>query len=181
MKRIFRLLLLGGLVGLGVWLWIYLHPTPQEAIRRQLAALAEAASFEEGEGLVVKAAGAQKLAGFFAPQVIMNIEPRGIFAEEVARAEIAERAFQLRSFPDIESFKVKVLDPVITLGADNKSAIVELTIHAETAGERHLIVQEMKFTMKEVDEEWYIFRVETVRTLNQRAPLAPELEIAPAG
>jgi hypothetical protein len=74
-----------------------------------------------------------------------------------------------------------VLDPVITLGADNKSAIVELTIHAETAGERHLIVQEMKFTMKEVDEEWYIFRAETVRTLNQRAPLAPELEIAPAG
>jgi hypothetical protein len=66
MKLIFRLLLLGGLVGLGVWLWIYLHPTPQEAIRRQLAALAEAASFEEGEGLVVKAAGAQKLAGFFA-------------------------------------------------------------------------------------------------------------------
>jgi hypothetical protein len=180
MKLLFRLLLLGGLLGLGVWLWIYLHPTPQEAIRRQLVNLAEAASFENGEGLVARAAASQKLASFFAAHVIMNIEPRGIFGEEVDRTEIAERAFQLRSFPDIDSFKVKILDPVITLGADNKSAIVELTIHAETVGERHLIVQEMKFMMKEVDDEWYIFRVETVRTLNQRAPLAPEIEMSPA-
>jgi hypothetical protein len=32
-------------------------------------------------------------------------------------------------------------------------------------------VQEMKFTMKEVEGAWLIVRVETVRTLNQR--LAP--------
>jgi hypothetical protein len=179
MKIFFRVIVLAGLLALGVWLWIYYHPTPQEAIRRQLANLAEAASFEKGEGLVTRAAASQKLAGFFAPNVMMNIEPRGIFADEVTRAEIAERAFQLRSFPDIESFKVKVLDPVITLGADKKSAIVELTIHAETAGERHLIVQEMKFMMKEVDDEWYILRVETVRTLN-RAPLLPGFESPPA-
>jgi hypothetical protein len=179
MKIAFRLVLLGVLVGLGVWLWLYFHPSPQEAIRRHLAKLAEAASFDKGEGLVTRAAAAQKLAGFFAAQVIMNIEPRGIFPEEAARTDIAERAFQLRSFPDFNSFKVKILDPVITLGADNKSAIVELTIHAETAGERHLIVQEMKFTMKEVDDEWFIVRVETVRTLN-RAPASPATKTAPA-
>lgn len=172
MKIAFRISVLAVLIGLGVWLWIYLHPTPQEAIRRQLASMAEAVSFEKGEGLVTRAVSAQKIASFFAAQVIMNIEPQGIFGEEVARAEIAERAFQLRSFPDIDSFKVKILDPVITLGADEKSAIVELTVHAETAGERHLIVQEMKFTMKEVDDEWFIVRVETVRTLN-RAPVVP--------
>jgi hypothetical protein len=172
MKIAFRIGVLAVLIGLGVWLWIYFHPSPQEAIRRQLAKLGEAVSFEKGEGLVTKAASAQYVASFFAPQVIMNIEPRGIFGEEAERSEIAERAFQLRSFPDIDSFKVKILDPVITLGADNKSAIVELTIHAETVGERHLIVQEMKFTMKEVDEEWFIVRVETVRTLN-RAPVLP--------
>lgn len=175
MKIAFRIGVLAVLIGLGVWLWIYLHPTPQEAIRRQLAKLAEAVSFEDGEGLVARAVSAQKIASFFAAQVIMNIEPQGIFGEEVARGEIAERAFQLRSWPDIESFKIKILDPVITLGADEKSAIVELTFHAETAGERHLIVQEMKFTMKEVDEEWFIVRVETVRTLN-RAPVVPTRE-----
>jgi len=172
MKIVFRLVVLAVLIGLGVWLWNYLNPTPQEAIRRQLAQLAEATSFEKNEGLVPRAAAAQKVASFFAAHVMMNIEPRGIFGEDVARAEIAERVFQLRSIPDIESFKVKILDPVITLGADQKSAIVELTIHAETEGERHLIVQEGKFTMKEVDGEWFIVRVETVRTLN-RAPTLP--------
>lgn len=170
MKLTFRIVLLAVILGLGVWIWIYLHPTPEEAIRRQLKKLAEAVSFEGGEGLVTRAVAAQKVASFFAAQVIMNIEPRGIFGEDVGRAEIADRALRLRSLPDISSFKVKVLDPVITLGADRKSAIVELTIHAETVGEKHLVVQEMKFTMKEVEDDWLIVRVETVRTLN-RAPV----------
>jgi hypothetical protein len=64
---------------------------------------------------------------------------------------------------------VQCLDPVVTLGADRKSAIVELTIRAETAGDKYLVVQEMKFTMREVEGEWLILRVDTVKTLN-RAP-----------
>lgn len=179
MKLVFRILIPAVLIGLGVWLWIYLNPSPQEAIRRQLAGLAKVASFEEREGLVSRASSAQKLAGYFAAEVTMNIEPRGIFPEQVSRVEISEQAFYLRSQKGIRSFKVKILDPVITLGADNKSAIVELTLHAESEGEKHLLVQEMKFMMRAVEDDWLIIRLETVRTLN-RAPAQRPLELFPA-
>lgn len=172
MKIVIRVIVYAALVGTGIWLWWYFHPSPQEAIRRQLAQLAVTASYKGSEGLVTRAAAAQKLAGFFAKQVYMNIEPNGIFDEETGRQEIAERVFHFRSLADIHSLEVKILDPVITMGADNRSAIVELTVNAETAGERHLIVQEMKFTMKKVEREWLIIRAETVRTLN-RAPAQP--------
>lgn len=179
MKLTYRILVPLILIGLGVWWWIYLHPSPEEAIRRQLAGLAAEASFVEREGLVSRATSAQKLAGYFATEVTMNIEPHGLFPEQISRREISEQAFYLRSQKEIHSFKVKILDPVITLGADNKSAIVELTLHAETEGEKHLIVQEMKFTMRAVDDDWLIIRLETVRTLNRATPPRP-LELFPA-
>lgn len=179
MKWILRLLLPVVLISLGVWLWIYLHPSPEEAIRRQLNKLAAAASFESSEGLIGRAAGAQKLAGFFAAEVSLNMEPRGIFPEQISRVEISEQALYLRSQKEIHSFKVKILDPVITLGGDDKSAIVELTLHAETEGEKHLIVQEMKIMMRAVEDDWLIVRMETVRTLNRAAPPHP-LDLFPA-
>ena len=46
---------------------------------------------------------------------------------------------------------------------------MELTLRAESAGDQYLVVQEMKFTLRKVDGEWLILRVETVKTLN-RAP-----------
>lgn len=59
MKWTLRIVLPAILIGLGVWLWFYLHPSPQEAIRRQLKGLAEVASFEAGEGLISRASAAQ--------------------------------------------------------------------------------------------------------------------------
>jgi hypothetical protein len=171
MKWTLRIALLALLLGLGAWLWFYLHPSPQEAIRRQLNGLAEAASFEAGEGLIGRASASQRVAGYFATEVTMNIE--------ISRVEIAEQALYLRMQKGIRSFKVKILDPVITMGADNKSAIVEVTLHAETEGEKHLIVQEMKFMMRAVEDDWLILRMETVRTLN-RAPVLRPIELFPA-
>ena len=168
MKIAIRVALLAALIGGGIWLWMYFHPSPEEAIRRRLAQLAEEVSFRSDEGMVAKALHAQKLAGIFAREVSLTIDlPEISSHESMSRDEISKFALALRSY--FRSLKVLCLDPVITLGADRKSAIVELTIRAETAGDKYLVVQEMKFTMKEVDGEWLILRVETVKTLN-RAP-----------
>ena len=40
-------------------------------------------------------------------------------------------------------------------------------------------MQEMKFTMRAVDDDWLIIRLETVRTLNRATPPRP-LELFPA-
>lgn len=166
MKLFLRVFVFAGLIGTGVWLWLYFHPSPQEAIRRQLDQLAAAACFEGPEGLVATGVAASKFASFFAEEVRMNIEPRGFFEEEAARSDIAQFCAALRTRAGIRSLQVKFFDPVITLGTNNESAVVEVTVNAETAGERHLIVQELKLTMKQVDKKWLIVRVETVRTLN---------------
>jgi len=113
-------------------------------------------------------AAAQRVADFFAPQITLNINPPGIFLDEISRAEIAQQVGILRSHPEIGSFKLTFLDPVITLGADQRSAIVEVTMNAEADEERHLAVQEVRLTMREIDGDWVICRIETVRTLNQR-------------
>lgn len=171
MKIAIRILLLAALIGGAVWLWMYFHPGPEQAIRRRLADVAREVSFASGEGLVARAAHAQKLASYFGREVSLMIDVPEFSAHEgISRDELAQIALMLRSSPYFNSLKVQCLDPVITLGADRKSATVELTIRAETAGDKYLVVQEMKFTMKEVDGEWLILRVDTVKTLNQAPP-----------
>lgn len=174
MRWIIRGVVLSILIGTGIWLWGYFHPSPQEAIRRQLTELAEAASFKSPEGLVGAAAAANKFAGFFAKDVSMNIEPRGFFETETTRADIAQIVTAFRTRAGVQSLEVKFFDPVITLGAGDDRAIVEVTVNAEAAGERHLMVQELKLTLKLVEKKWLIIRVETVRTLNQAPHPLPE-------
>ncbi len=167
MKLAIRLALLAIAIGLGTWLWIYLHPTPLEAVRRQLVALAKCATLEKREGNISAGLRANEFSEFFGRDVALNMEPHAIFPDSIERSEIAKVMLTIRT--TYRSLDVKILDPVITVGADQKSAIVELTVNVAGDGDRHLLVQEMKFTMKEVDGNWLIIRVETVRTLN-RAP-----------
>jgi hypothetical protein len=171
MKLAIRLILLAIASGLCVWLWIYLHPTPQEAIRRQLVALAKCATLEKREGNVPATLRADEFSEFFGREVALNLEPRAVFADSIERSEIARGVFAIRT--TYRSLDVKIFDPVITIGADQKSAIVELTVNVAGDGDRHLLVQEMKFTMKEVDGNWQIIRVETVKTLNRAPGVAP--------
>lgn len=177
MKLAIRLLLLAIAIGLCVWLWIYLHPTPQEAIRRELVALGKTATLEKREGNIAAGLRANEFSEFFGREVALNMEPRAVFPDSVERSEIARVMLNIRT--SYGSLEVKILDPIITVGADQKSAIVELTVNVAGDDDRHLLVQEMKFTMKEVDGNWQIIRVETVKTLN-RAPkiVPPETSLA---
>lgn len=168
MKLALRIVLLATVVALGLWLWLYFHPSPEAAVRRRLAEVARAASYTEPGGLIARAARAQKLAGYFTPEVSIVIDLPGQSRHEAAsRDDIMRNALGMRAY--IQSLKVSLLDPDITIGADKKSALVDLTLRAETPGDQYLIVQEIKCTLREVDGEWLILRVETVRTLN-RAP-----------
>ena len=125
-------------------------------------------SYKEPGGLIARAANAQKLAGYFAPEIAIRIDlPDQSRHEAASRDEIMRIAMSLPI--RFRSFKVEILDPDILLGADQKSAIVDLTLRAGTAGDQYLVAQEIKCTMRQVDGEWIILRVDTVNTLN-RAP-----------
>lgn len=171
MRLAIRLVFIALAIGLCTWLWIYLHPTPQEAIRRRLGELAKSATLEKREGNISAGLRADEFSGFFGREVALNMEPRALFPDSIERSEIAKVILTIRT--TYRSLDVKIIDPVITVGADQKSAIVELTVNVASDGDRHLLVQEMKFTMKDVDGNWQIIRVETVKTLNRAPKITP--------
>src|SRR3954471_23038770 len=77
MQKSFRILLAAALIGLGVWGWFLLFPSPEKVIRSRLNSLAKAASSEPAEGNIAKAYNLQKLPDYFTTDVELNIEARG--------------------------------------------------------------------------------------------------------
>jgi hypothetical protein len=164
MKNATRIAVLAVLAGLGVWLWVYLHPSPEVAIRRRLAEVARTVSFSGKEDMISRAAHAQQFADYFGREVTLHIElPERTQHEAASRDEIAKTYLWLRW--NFRTFKVDFLDPNITLGSDKKTATLDVTVRAATTSEKYFIVQELRLTMRETDGEWLILRVETVKTL----------------
>jgi hypothetical protein len=160
MKIVFRIVLITALAMLGVWLWTVLFPSPEKIIRRRLTELARTASISIGEGDLARLAAARRLAGFFSTNVEVNVDLPGLARQNIMdRDEITQAAMIAHTrtvkFPDIS----------VTLAPGRQSAMVDLTVEADVPGEQSPLVQEMKFTLKKIDGEWLIIRVETVRTL----------------
>ncbi|MFZ1073189.1 MAG: hypothetical protein WAO21_07110 [Verrucomicrobiia bacterium] len=165
MKIVFRFFFLAALVALGVWLWFVLFPSPERIIRARLTLLARTGSFTSGETYLAKLAITQRLAGYFATNVEVNIDvPGRVQHTFVGRDEIQQAAFAART--SLSGLKVQFPDINVTVAADKQSAVADLTVEANVAGDRDSIVQEMKFTFRQTDGEWLITRIETVRTLS---------------
>ena len=164
MKIIFRIGLLAIFVAAGVWLWTIFFPGPEKIIRHRLAEIARLASFNPNENPLAALGGAQKLAGLCNPnlQVLLaapiNAQHTFENREEIAQSDLAARS----AFGG--SLKVEFVDPIVTLAPDKQSAVADLTARIQTSAD--LIVQEIKFTLQKVDGQWFVTRVETVRTFS---------------
>jgi hypothetical protein len=64
------------------------------------------------------------------------------------------------------SLKVEFPDMSITVGPDKLSAVADVVVQVQAAGDKDYYVQEMKFTFQKIGGDWLITRVETVRTLS---------------
>ena len=164
MKIVLRLLTLAALAALGVWLWTLLFPSPEKIIRSRLTNVARTVSFAPQEGMLARAASAQKLAGYFALQTEVSIDLPGREQHDFAgRDEIAQAALLARN--RFRALQVEFLDVQVSLAPDQQSAVVNLTAKARAADEKDFFVQEMKFTLKKTDGDWLISHVETIKTL----------------
>ena len=165
MKMLLRLLLLAALIAAGVWLWTIIFPGPEKIIRKRLAQAASEASFKSGENPLTSAARAETLAGFFSTNVELNINlPEHGPHNLTGRDEIIQVAAGARSLAG--SLKVELPDMNITVGPDKLSAVADVVVQVQTAGNKDFYVQEMKFTFQKIGGDWLITRVETVRTLS---------------
>ncbi|MGD0087543.1 MAG: hypothetical protein ABSC24_10495 [Verrucomicrobiota bacterium] len=177
MKIVLRVLSVAALVAVGVWLWTVLFPSPEKVIRQRLATVAKRASFAPDEGTLARLADAESLAGYFSTNVEIDLDVPGRLQHTIlGRDEITQTAVAARS--TVSGLSVKFLDVTVTLGPDKQSAVADFTVEARVGGEPDLIVQEMKFTLRKIDGQWLITRVETIRTLsilNLELPRAPSI------
>jgi chemotaxis response regulator CheB len=160
-----RLLLFATFAALGVWAWVALHPSPEEIIRKQLQGVARAVSFGPGEGYLAKLAGAERLADFFSTNVEVRLDVPGRQEHTLAsREEIQQEALAARAAAG--SLSVTFPDVAVVVDAGGASAVADLTLQAKVGGQPDLIVQEMKFTLRKINSQWLIVKVETLRTLS---------------
>ena len=162
MKMALRLVLLAALIAAGFWLWTILFPSPENIVRRRLAQAASEASFKSGENPLVSAARAETLAGFFSTNVELNINlPEHGQHNYVGGTEIMQAAAGARA--EFSSLKVEFPDMNVTVSPDKLSAVADVTMKVQAAGQKDFNVQEMKFTFQKIGGDWLITRVETVR------------------
>jgi len=184
MKLIRRSLALLALLALALWLWSMLFPSPEKVIRKQLAGVAEAASFAGNEGPLAQAANIAALVAYFSADTQVTFDAPGHGQQILTgRNEIQLAASGARSA--VRSLAVEFLDVNVTLSADKLTATVDLTAKAKVSADRNFFVQELKFVLKKINNKWLIVRVETVKTLSRvEVPFLGEVrggfaEIAP--
>lgn len=159
-----RLGLLTGLLALGFWGWRILFPGPVQVIHRRLNELAQAASIAPNESPVARLYNAQKLAGFFTPDVEVTLDMHGYSPHTLSgRDKLIEAATGARSV--VGSLTIKLVDIHVTVGGDKQSALVNLTAKVNLPGESAPQPQELKVEFKKDGGQWLIDRAETVRPL----------------
>jgi len=164
-KWVIRVILVAAIVGVGVWLWGVFFPSPEHVIRKRLNELTQAVSFSSNEGSLAKAMNAERLTGFFSPDVEITVDVPGHSQQTLhGRDEVLQAGMAARALAG--SLNVEFLDVNVTLAPDKMSAVVNLTAKGRAGSEKDLLVQELKLMMKKVKRDWLILQVETVKTLS---------------
>ena len=166
MKIVLRLIVAIALVALGVWLWTILFPSPEKVIRKQLAKLAQDASFSQNENDLVKMADAQSVADFFTDNVEVNITAPG-HEQEMLTGKGEIRTAALASRQQASALDVKFPDVNVTVAPDRNSATADVTVDAMVSGERDAVIQELKITFQKIDGHWLISKMETVEGVSK--------------
>ena len=168
MKKWFlRIVFLAVLLGVGIWVWGILFPNPERAIRKRLAEVAQAASFTAKESPAAQAMNSQRLTTFCTADIEIVVELPGAGRHTVSgHDELFQGAMGARTLA--AGLNVTFVDVSVTVAPDNQTAVAILTAKGHVPGDKDLLAQEMKFTLKKVGRSWYIQRIETVKTLSQK-------------
>lgn len=171
MQKYIRLVGAVALIGLGVWLWSVLFPSPEKAIRSLLHTLARNVSFSMQESVISRGFKVEKAAGFFTASAEISLDLRGVERFEFAsREEISQALMAVAN--NTSAVKVEFLDINVSLDPDGQTAKANLTGKWTVPGDRDLNAQEFNFFLRKESGTWLIYRIETVKTLSQIAPHA---------
>jgi hypothetical protein len=159
-----RLVLLGAAVAVVVWGWWTFFPSPERVMRKRLLTLAQLASIAPNEAPLARLANSQKLVSLCLPEVELAVDVPGRSLSTInGRDDLLQAVVMARS--TLSGLNVEFFDIEVTLDADRQSAVANLTAKAKVPGDRDFYIQELKFVFKKVGSQWFIRRIETVKTL----------------
>ncbi len=164
MKLIVRLMLLAGLIALVLWSWDFFFPTPQKVIEKHLVKLARLASFSSTDGNFKRLADTERIGSLLARNIHVVLDvPGGRGQTFDNREELLQAVMAARS--SVKNLQAQFTDIGIILNPDRRSAVALLTVKAKVGGEPDLLVELLKFTFQNTNDDWLITGLETVRPL----------------
>jgi len=141
-----------------LWLGLKLWPNDERLIRKQLAALAQTASIRPKESALARLANANKLVEFFTPDVTAQIEGTDIAVND--RKDLREAVLAAQA--NLHQADIHLVDIHIRFPPEKSPAIVYLTAVAHLDGQTNAFAGDLKLTLKKVERQWLIFRVESL-------------------
>jgi hypothetical protein len=163
MKWIVRLIGLAALAGLLWWGGRTFFPSDERRILKLLNGIAATVSVPAEGKMVGGILAADRLKGYFTPEVEIAVEVPGETSFHLTgREELAQAYMVART--QYRGLKVEFFDVQVALAPDSGSAVADLTARARRAsGELH--VQEMRMNLVRRDGEWQVQRIETTRSI----------------
>jgi hypothetical protein len=164
MKLALRLALFAAAVGLGLWLWTILFPSPEKIVLKKIASLAATATVSATDGNITRATKVSNFIGYFSTDAEIIYDVSGVGAHTLSgRDEIREAA--AGAFTQLASVKVQLFDAAARVGADQQTAEVTCTARVTVGDGKDFGIQELRIQFKKIDGDWRITRAETVKTL----------------
>lgn len=164
MKKVLKIISIGVLLALGIWIYRIFFPGDEKLIRALLAEVAQSAAVKPNENPLFKIAGANKLVGFFSPDAVLKLEVAGVDThmldtpDDLRQAVTAARA-------SLQEAKFQLHEVQVNVEPGSQSATAQFVVAAYLNGGGDPMVQELKMQLKKIDRHWKISRVETVKTL----------------
>ena len=160
LKPAIQLLLLGALA---FAIWYYFFPPPERVIRKNLVGLAEEVS-ERPQGNISTVANVNSIAGYFHPQVELDLRGFGRGIETVSsRLEVQRMALAARQ--NVGWLEVKFNNVHVQVAEDKQSAQVNLTAVLRVEGQEQPAVQDIKVLFEKVDRDWLIRSIQPIRLM----------------
>ena len=149
------------LAAAGFAVWYFFFPPPEKVIRKNLAELAEDVSASP-QGNIATVANVNSIAGYFHPQVELDLSGFGRGIETInSRGELQRLAMGARQ--NVRSINVKFNNVHVQVAEDDQSARVNLTAVVRFDGAEQPVVQDIVVLFEKVERDWLIRTIQPIQ------------------
>jgi hypothetical protein len=159
-KKLSNIVLVLLAIGLAVFGWVWLHPSPERVIRGQMEKLQENLTVKPGEGNFARVAAINRVLSVFAPNVQINAEGMPHMGDTISgQTELQQALFAARTQLQGE---VKFYDVHVIVGPEETNAVVNFTASARLTNQNEPYSQDIKARFEKIDGKWLIARVDPI-------------------